>query len=256
MEIKLGSHVEREKPLLGAMIRGASAIQINLSAPQTWRDPIARGDEGELKNSGIPIFVHAPYLLNPASINPEQRAKTKRALIAQLKASEVIGAAGLVVHGGHPTGGGSLQDGVNGWLEVLSGISSSVKTCIENTAGGSSAVARDLAGLKLLFATLRDSGFEVGFVLDTCHSHAGGIASAGLIESVINVVGKIDLVHLNDSKDLAGSGRDRHQNLGLGEVGDNFLLEVVRDCNTPVVVETPGGFEMQRDDILWVKGRL
>ena len=161
-----------------------------------------------------------------------------------------------MVHGGHPTGEGTLQDGVNGWLEVLSGVKSSVRVLIENTAGGSAAVARRLDGLALLFPTLRGAGFDVGFVLDTCHSHAGGLASESVIKDVLGVVGVIDLVHLNDSKDPAGSGRDRHQNLGFGEVRGEFLMSVVRECNAPIVVETPGGFEAQRDDITWVRERL
>ncbi len=252
----IGSHVERANPLEGAAERHAEVIQINLSAPQTWREPLLRGDEGAIVSSGITVFVHAPYLVNPASINPELRAKSRRCLQQQTRAAAAVGAKGLVVHGGHPTGGGSVEDGIAGWLEVLDGWTPEVPILVENTAGGSAAVARHLDALSALFSALRTAGHDPGFTLDTCHAHAGGIDPAGIVELCRAATGRVDLVHLNDSKDDFGSGRDRHENLGHGRVDPEWLLEVVRSAEAPVVVETPNGADAMATDIAWLHSRL
>lgn len=254
-DLILGSHVERDEPLTGAASRSADVIQINLSAPQTWLAPRSRGDEALLAGSGIPIFVHAPYLVNPASINPELRSKSRRCLQEQTAAAAAVGARGLVVHGGHPTGAGTVDDGIAGWLEVLDGWQPEVPILIENTAGGSAAVARHLEALTRLFTELRVAGHEPGFVLDTCHAHAGGIPPEGIIDAVLAATGRIDLVHLNDSRDPFASGRDRHENLGAGLADPDWLIEVVRGAGAPVVVETPNGTEAMAADIAWVRSR-
>lgn len=213
-------------------------------------------DESDLAASGVPIWVHAPYLANPASINPELRAKTKLCLQQQTTAAARIGARGLVVHGGHPTGGGTVEDGIRGWLEVLGGWVPAVPIHIENTAGGNAAVARHLDALEKLFQALRAEGHDPGFVLDTCHAHAGGMTHDGIVGRIIAVTGRIDLVHLNDSRDAAGSGRDRHANLGDGFCPDEWLVEVAMTAGSPVVVETPGGVEAMAADVRWLQDRI
>lgn len=248
--------MERADPLGGAARRGAEVIQLNLSAPQQWRDPVLRGDEDELAASGLPIFVHAPYLLNCASINPEIRAKSRACLDAQSIAAARIGARGLVVHGGHPTGGGVLADGIAGWLEVLDGLTLPCRVLIENTAGGTRAVARHLDALGALFAALRGAGHDVGFVFDTCHAWAGGMDLDELVDPLLEAVGQVDLVHVNDSKDPHNSGRDRHEHLGDGQLPPTAILELVGAFGAPAVVETPGDATAQGVDIAWLRARL
>lgn len=256
----LGSHVERADPLGGAVARDAAVIQINLSAPQQWRAPKLRGDEAALAAAGIPVFVHAPYLVNCASIRAEIRDKSRDCLRDQLAAAATVGASGLVVHGGHPTGDGTLADGISGWLEVLDQLDlSGCRILIENTAGGSAAVARHLDGIAALYDSLRTAGYgpdKVGFVLDTCHAHAGGIPLPGVVDAVRDLVGTIDLVHLNDSKDVAGCGRDRHERLGAGTIDPAMLVDAVAAADAPCVVETPGGAAEQAGDLEWLRERL
>ena len=79
----------------------------------------------------------------------------------------------------------------------------------------------------------------MGFCLDTCHTHAAGEQVVGSVERILAITGRIDLVHCNDSKDPAGSGRDRHEHLGKGEVDLGALVEVVATAGCPVVCETP-----------------
>jgi len=91
-------------------------------------------------------------------------------------------------------------------------------------------------------------------VLDTCHSWAGGEPFDELVERVLEATGRIDLVHANDSKDDFDSRRDRHQNLGAGEIPTEELARAIVAAGAPVVVETPGGAEEQAADIEWVRG--
>ena len=78
----------------------------------------------------------------------------------------------------------------------------------------------------------------------------------GLVDRVLAITGRIDLVHANDSKDELGSGRDRHENLGNGVLDVQALVEVVRRAGAPVVVETPGGVQGQAADIAFLRGHL
>lgn len=247
--MQLGAHVERSSVLADAEASGSNAVQIFLSPPRSWAAPKSRGDETDLLNSGLAIYVHSPYLLNPASRDPEVRRKTRQALQDQAAAAAEIGAKGLVVHGGHPTGTGSVQDGIDNWVEVLDGIVLPVKLLIENTAGGNAAVARTFEAFARLFETLHRKGHDIGVCLDTCHAHAGGEALEGVCERMRMFAGSIDLVHANDSRDTFNSGRDRHANLGEGECGADAIVATVRAAKAPTVVETPGGIAKMSEDI-------
>ncbi|MDN6762519.1 TIM barrel protein, partial [Acidipropionibacterium jensenii] len=96
----------------------------------------------------------------------------------------------------------------------------------------------------------------VGFCLDTCHAFAAGLDMTTLVDDIHAVTGRIDLVHANDSQGPAGSGRDRHANLGQGQIDPDELVRVIRAAGAPVVVETPGGAQDQAADIAWLRERL
>jgi deoxyribonuclease-4 len=252
----LGSHVSRATALDDALACDADVIQVFLSAPQTWSAPKARGDEAALVSSGTALFVHAPYLVNPASLNPEVRAKSKLALEAQAAAAHAIGARGLIVHGGHPTGSGTVSDGISGWLEVLDGWQGATPLLIENTAGGNAAVARRFDAFAQLIDALRSQGHNVGVCLDTCHAHAGGEGLAGVVERLVAFAGAIDFMHVNDSKDGFDSGRDRHENLGRGQCAIDELIAAVQAADCPSVVETPNGLQAQAADVALLRSSL
>jgi deoxyribonuclease IV len=252
----IGSSVGRADPIGAAVAEGAEVIQLHLSPPRAWRPPSPRGDEEDLAAWPGPIYVHAPYLLNPASVQASVRADTRRALQAQVAAAAVIGARGVVVHGGHPTGGGTTADGIAGWLEVVRGWQAAVPILIENSATGSAAVARSVDGLSRLWDAVTAVGANVGVCLDTCHAHAGGEELATVAERTLAACGRIDLVHSNDSKDAAGSGRDRHENLGAGRIDPDALIHVVVAAAAPCVVETPGRGTGHAADIAWLRARI
>ena len=94
----------------------------------------------------------------------------------------------------------------------------------------------------------------VGFCLDTCHAHAGGNALETVVEDVLKVTGRIDLVHCNDSRDEFDSGADRHANFGRPDRPD-LLAAVVRDAGAPVICETPGGAAEHLADFAFLQER-
>ena len=96
----------------------------------------------------------------------------------------------------------------------------------------------------------------VGFCLDTCHAHAGGIALDSAVDRLLSLTGRIDLVHANDSRDAFDSGADRHTNFGEGQVDPDAFVEVIRSAGAPVIAETPGGPERHKADFEWLRSRL
>jgi deoxyribonuclease-4 len=97
---------------------------------------------------------------------------------------------------------------------------------------------------------------EIGFCFDTCHAHAAGEELSGAVERVLAIVGRIHLLHANDSRDPAGTGADRHANLGRGEIGGEPLRRMIRAAKAPVVCETPGSAEDMRADLEFVREAL
>lgn len=249
--IGVGAHTPAEKPLAEAASRDADLIQIFLSNPQSWKAPLPRDDAAELKASSLPIYVHAPYLINLCADNNRVRIPSRKILQDTCDAAAEIGAEAVVVHGGHVTGDGPQEEGIERWRKALDALDSDVTVLIENTAGGDKAMARRVEWIRRLWSEI--GGYGVGFVLDTCHAWAGGEPLDELVERVVDATGRIDLVHANDSKDGFDSRRDRHQNLSSGEIPSDDLARIIAAAGAPVVVETPGGAEEQSADIEWVR---
>lgn len=249
--ILVGAHTPSARPLEEAKARDADLVQIFLSSPQSWKKPAPRDDADELRGSPIPIYVHSPYLINVCADNNRVRIPSRKILQDTCDAASEIEAQAVVVHGGHVTGDGPQEEGIDRWRKALDSVDTDMQVLIENTAGGDKAVARRVDWIKRLWEEIGSYG--VGFVLDTCHAWAGGEPFDGLVERVLDATGRIDLLHANDSKDPFDSRRDRHQNLGHGEIPEELLATVIRDADATVVVETPGSSEEQAADIEWVR---
>ena len=252
----VGAHVAPSRPLREAEAIGANCVQIFLSDPQGWRKPPPRKDAAELRDSPVPLYVHAPYLINVCSPKNNVRYGSRKILQQTCDAAAEVGAEAVIVHAGHAEDG--IAEGVARWPRTLEMLTSEVPVFIENTAGGENAVARRFDALKRLWAAVSKAktDVEVGFCFDTCHAHAAGEELSGAVDRVLEIVGKIDLLHANDSRDPAGTGADRHANLGEGEIGAETLREMIRAGGPPVVVETPGGAKAMRADIEFVREAL
>jgi len=250
----IGAHVNNAHPLEEAALRKADVVQMFASNPQSWKKPQPRHDAQELRSASTPIYVHAPYLINVISPNNRVRIPSRKILAQTLEAAEAFGAAAVIVHAGHLTDEESIEDGPQRWRKAIEPLETDLQILIENTAGGDAAMARRVNDIARLWEEIGDLG--PGFCLDTCHFWAAGEELDGLVDRVMAATGRIDLVHCNDSRDPFDSRRDRHANLGQGEVPPELLLEVVREAGAPVIVETPGGAEEQGADIAWLRANL
>ena len=250
----IGAHVGSRQPIEAAAERGADLVQVFLSNPQSWKKPVPRADAEQLKASGIPVYVHSPYLVNIGSPNNRVRIPSRKILAETVQAAAAIGAAGVIVHGGHIGDDEGPEVGPDRWRKALETFDQSVPVLIENTAGGGNAIAREIDGYGPLWEVIGD--FGVGVCLDTCHAWAADEDLETVVDRLVAATGRIDLVHCNDSRDPRGSGRDRHANLGAGEIPEDLLVGVVRRAGAPVIVETPDDDGGQAADIAWLRERL
>jgi deoxyribonuclease-4 len=255
-EAMVGAHVAPDRPLDYAGVVSADCVQVFLSDPQGWKKPPPRDDAAELRDSPIPLYVHAPYLINVCSPRNNVRYGSRKILQQTCDAAAEVGAAAVVVHGGHAEDG--VGEGVGRWVRTLEMLESSVPLLIENTPGGDNAVARRFDSLARMWDAIStaDPDVEVGFCFDTCHAHAAGEELSGAVERVLAIVGAIALLHANDSRDPPGTGADRHANLGKGQIGADVLREMIRAAGPPVVVETPGTLDDIRADVEFVRAAL
>ena len=269
----IGAHVPTSGGLARGALRyavkiGAEAIQVFVSNPRGWAanpgDP--RDDRAFREGCAagrIPVFIHAPYLINLGSPTPATLAKSTDALRHALHRGREIGARGVVVHSGSAISGARREDALRQLREtvlpILDEHPDGPELLIEPTAGGGQALASRIDQLPEYFAALENHP-RLGICLDTCHAFAAGhdLAAPGGVRATLNALakavgrGRLKLIHANDSRDPMGSLRDRHESVGEGTIGrDPFRELFVHPAtrNVPVIVETPGGESGQRRDI-------
>lgn len=261
--VRIGVHAGGEDPISDATALGVNGVQVFLGPPQSWKGPAfphADGAEGfkqHAANQDVSVWVHAPYLINVATTNNKVRIPSRGALIKQIDAAASIGALGLIVHGGQVPEGEDLAAGYANWAKAADAAAevmgrTNLPVLIENTAGGDNSVARTLEGIKRLWDAVGDRGF--GFCLDTCHAWAAGLALPDVVDQVLAITGRIDLIHCNNSRDEFGSHRDRHANLNEGQIPVADIIETVRRANAPLILET--AMEGQPDDIATLQAAL
>jgi deoxyribonuclease-4 len=225
-----------------------------MSNPQQWKAPVPRDDTEALKESPIEFYVHAPYLLNLASPNNRVRIPSRKALAQAVEAATTIGAKGVIVHGGSVGSDEEPGVGFERWRKALDSFEVTVPVLVENTAGKGNSILHDLENYGPLWDEIGDS--NAGVCLDTCHAWASGADLENAVGLILDITGGVALVHANDSKDEAGSHRDRHENFGDGFIPEELIIGVIKAAATDVIVETPGLVEGQRTDIAWLRERL
>lgn len=250
--VLIGAHVRDDDPVGTAPRIDAQCVQIFLADPQGWKKPVPREDAQALLDSGLGVYVHAPYLVNVASTNNRVRIPSRTMVAQHSAAAAVLGARGLVVHGGHVGDGDDVAVGVENWRKLFERATFGVRVLVENTAGGENACARSLDRLAMLWDAI--GGYDVGLCLDTCHAWAAGEDLETVVDRVRAITGRIDLVHANSSRDEAGSGRDRHANFATGTIPPELIAHVVREAGCDALVETPA--ERQAEDIAFLRAAL
>jgi deoxyribonuclease-4 len=233
---------------------GAEVMQIFLASPRAWAPPPLDldGDASFCAACPMPVFVHAPYLINFGSPSPQTLTRSVDALLFSLRRGAAVGARGVVMHAGSAVLGNRWDHAMAQVRElvlpVLDAVPGGPRLLIEPTAGGGGALASDAASLGEYLDVLgRDE--RVGVCLDTCHMHAAGhdLSTPASFATALRAYGRaagpggIGLVHVNDSRDPAGSKRDRHEAIGRGTIGRAsftalFTTPVTR--RVPMVVET------------------
>lgn len=272
MEIKLGAHVSISKGYTGALNKiveiGGNCLQMFSGSPRGWSlsvTPQSQIDEfTSLKEKlGIdPVYFHASYLINLAD-GGRVGYLSKSTLINELKLAGKMGVRGSIVHPGSfkDRGDEPAYDNKNyrvlieNIMSVLADSPPETVFIIENA--GMRKVGKSIKEIARIIKDLKSERVRV--CLDTCHLHAAGydVSDSKKLDKFLDDfdksigVDKIELWHMNDSRDPFGSFRDRHENIGEGKIGiDAFraILNHSKMRHLPFVIETPG-FEKQGADV-------
>ena len=256
----IGSHVsfKKDTQLLGSAMEGFSyggnTFMYYTGAPQNTNRALIDSDLTKrahlfMKDNGIDInnvIVHAPYIINLANGSSDKYKFSIRFLKEECKRCEMLGTLKLVLHPGSHVGLGE-DEGINNIAGALNEVLGDTKTTIllETMAGKGTEVGKSFEQLKRIFDLVKYP--NLGICLDTCHLFDGGY-DISLFDDVLDeldrlgLFDKIGCIHVNDSKNVRGSHKDRHENIGFGEIGFDTLISIIyneRVSNIPKILETP-----------------
>ena len=258
----VGAHVSPAGGLYRAVERGsalgARAIQIFNQSPRAWRptdyqtEDFERFREAQAASDISAVVIHAVYLVNCASDDPEIRSKSLASLSHSLRVGDAIGAHAVIVHPGSAKAG-PVGPAIERAGQLFAAALADSERCplhLENTAGTGGTLGRSFDELAALIEAGGGDG-RLGLCLDSCHLFASGYeirtpaALAGVLDDCERALGPLRLgsLHLNDSKTPLGANRDRHANIGDGELGLDGARAFVNEprfAELPCVLETPG----------------
>lgn len=260
--MKIGAHVSiagsLELAVDRAKVIGCDTFQIFTRNPRGWKakelDPdIAVKFIKKRNNSNLDlVFSHMPYLANLATPDPIILEKSLNALIEEFSRCKILSIPYIVTHLGSPKGG-SNQDGINSVVssinKVMNKADSDVVLLLENTTSKTGNFGSDIEEIcEIILKT--DYQDKLGICFDTCHAFASGydIRQYEIVEEIVNKIDSflgrnaIKLIHSNDSKYNLGEGRDRHEHIGLGKIGNEGFLNLIKHKklrNIPFICETP-----------------
>ncbi len=239
---------------------GADAIQVHPTPPGFWGSPklddnrIATFKEAAAKHRHPPFYFHAVYLINLAGDDPTLRQRSESTLAGYLKAADELGIEGVIFHTGSHKGAGfearlpSITEHIKHVLERAD--PKSARLLIENNAGLGGCVGARFEEIAQMLSALDDDP-RVSVCFDTCHAFASGYDErttadvTKTVDELDRVIGlrRVEVIHCNDSVTGLGSNRDRHANIGTGQIGeDGFraLLHEPRFAKLPFILEVPG----------------
>ena len=273
----IGAHVSPSGGPALAVERGveraARSIQIFNQNPRQWK-PREYSDEevsdfhAAMADSDVDaLLIHAVYLLNCASEDREILKKSHASLTSSLHAGAALGAHAVVLHPGSALKhGGAVDEAIDRAGKVIAEALAETEDCplhLEDTAGAGGTLGRSFEELARLIE-VAGGDKRLGVCLDSCHLLASGydVRSAESLAAVLDefdsVIGleRLGSLHCNDSATPLGSNRDRHINLGDGEIGREGMaafLSEPRFEGMPCVLEGPGatGKGLERADIEW-----
>ena len=271
----IGSHVgyKKDSGLLGsvkeALSYKANTFMFYTGAPQnTIRSSIDLDNVIKaykvMEDNNISkddIIVHAPYIINLANIDEDKFNFSCRFLSEELKRVDTFGFKYLVLHPGSHVGNG-VDVGINSIVKALNKVlendNTNVQILLETMAGKGSEIGRNFNELKSIIDGVKYKD-RLGICLDTCHLNDAGYDLTkfdDVLDEFDNIIGldKIKCIHINDSKNIINSHKDRHENIGKGTIGLGTLIKIINNKrleNIPKILETPyiGGIAPYKEEI-------
>jgi deoxyribonuclease-4 len=258
----IGAHVSPAgglpKAIERGVERGCRAIQIFNQSPRMWRPTVYRDEDVAAFREAMAaspidaVLIHAVYLLNCASDDPDIRAKSLASLTHSLRVGHAIGASAVVLHPGSAKTGDVGEAIARAGATIAEALreSEGCELHLENTAGAGGTLGRSFDELAWLL-DVSDADIRLGVCLDSCHLLASGydVRSIAGMSSVLREAtrklgrGRVRSLHLNDSQTPLGSNRDRHANIGKGELGEEgcaAFLSAPALAGLACILETPG----------------
>ncbi|WP_435743926.1 deoxyribonuclease IV [Nocardioides sp. SYSU DS0663] len=266
----IGTHLNVGKGLRAGALAQADALgcetfQVFCGNPRGWALSEGRPAEdaafrAELERREMRVFVHAPYLVNLGSPTAQTFERSVASVAHNLRRAAEIGAEGVVVHTGSYVAaddtterlGTALRQVREGLLPLLDAVADDDAPwlLLEPTAGQGRSLCAGVEDLTAYLDAL-DHHPKAGICLDTCHVFAAGAplnepgGAAATLERIVEIggPGRLRLLHANDSMDVRGAFKDRHQNIGAGHIGVEPFLELLAHPATegvPLIAETPG----------------
>lgn len=265
---KIGGHVSIAGGISNAIDNSlkisATCVQIFAGSPRLWaRKPFEESEVVEFnkrlqENNLDPVFIHGLYLVNLATDQPELLQKSIDSLVMDISNGDKINCAGVVVHIGSHQGRGfeGAKDQIISSIKEIISKTKTTKFLLENDAGQNGKVG-SFEELSEIIAGV-DSD-RIGICIDTAHTFASGYdlrdkkIADDLVSKLeeLNILDKVVLIHLNDSKTPCGSFRDMHENLGSGEIGLEGLKNFINHSkliHLPLILEVPGKDKMGPDE--------
>ncbi|MFJ7847370.1 deoxyribonuclease IV [Peribacillus sp. NPDC097264] len=268
--LKIGSHVSMsgKNMLLAASqeaaLYGSNTFMVYTGAPQNTRrkkieDLNIEAGRLHMEENGITdIVVHAPYIINIANTtNPATFDLGINFLRSEIDRTEAIGSGQIVLHPGAHVGAGTeigIKRIIEGLNEVLS-ADDKVQIALETMAGKGTECGRSFEELAMIMdGVIHNDKLSVCF--DTCHTHDAGYNIVEDFDGVLNEfdkligVERIKVLHINDSKNVRGAHKDRHENIGFGHIGFkalNYIVHHPQLSEVPKILETPYVGEDKKD---------
>ena len=279
MELIIGSHVsfKKDSQLIGSVKESieykSTAFMFYTGAPQnTSRCEIDNNLTKEAKklmeNNGIDIknvIVHAPYIINLANL--KNFDFNVSFLKQEIKRVELLGVDKLVLHPGSHVGVG-IEQGIKNIIDTLNAVineKQKVIICLETMAGKGTELGTTFEQLNKIIDGVRFKD-KVAVCMDTCHLNDYGYAMSdfdSILNDFDNIIGldKLKVIHINDSKNIIGSHKDRHENIGYGTIGFNNLIKIIYNPKlkeVPKILETPyiDGFAPYKKEIEMIRKKV
>ena len=268
--MQIGAHVSISGSIANAVSnaveRKCNAFQIFTRSPRSWFAKELELEEinkfkDRLSSSNIDRFAttaHMPYLPNLSSPDKEGYDKSIKTMIKEVQRCNSLGIPYLVTHLGSHRGTGE-EKGIKRLVDALNKVAevdADVTILLENTAGQKNSVGSNFEQWAEIFSKCKQKN-RFGVCFDTCHAFAAGydLRKKQNVEKTLKDFDKLigfenlKILHLNDSKGMLNENRDRHEHVGLGQIGEEGMSEIIRIMNKkniPMILETP--IDEKRDD--------